>query len=679
MNDNLANIYLPAGTLLNQGQYEILKLLGHGGFGITYLAEDTRLKKNVAIKEYFPHGYAQRQPGSGTVQPYSGERNEFYAYGLERYLEEAQTLAQFNHYPGIVSVYYFFEENATAYMVMEYLEGQTVEQWLKKLGEQVEWDQAISIIKPVVETLELLHQRGIIHRDISPDNIYLCTDHQVKMLDFGAARYAMGEHNQSLSVILKHGYAPAEQYTSRGNQGPWTDVYAVAATLFRMVTGQTLPDVTERMEEDSVSALISSSGAVPDECESVLTRALAVKSAERYQKMTDFKTALLAVSGADGLNESLTIPGIEIADSSDPERFSQSAPTLDQASMKTVPQKPGGRTDHADSEHTVQASSEAHYLGENGAYRKKRPKWLAAAAGILVLLVAIAVIVYMNRGAGNDSPAVQSTAPTKIGEDLCRDFAVDGDWLYYGSTSDGTKLHRIKTDGSSRQKLNDNESFNVTVADDWIYYTSPYNQGFKVYRIKTDGSGQQSLFDDQFNTMVLNGDQIYYSRENESAGIYLIQKDGSGRQQLSDDTAADMVVSGEKIYYISRSDGSKMYQITTDGSERLKLGDDQCKEIAVSGNWLYYSNASDSGKLYRIKMDGSSRQKLCDDEGIYITIAGDWLYYSNKSDECKLYRIKTEGSERQKLNDDWSGNIAVAGDWAYYTNGYVGRLCRVKI
>lgn len=688
MTENLADIFLPAGTLLNHGQYEIIKVLGHGGFGITYLAMDTRLLKNVAVKEYFPHGYVQRQPGGSTVQPYSGERHVFYAYGLERYIDEARTLAQFNHYPGIVSVYSFFEENATAYMVMEFLEGETVEAWLQRSGGQVDWDHALRVMKPVLETLELLHGQGIIHRDISPDNIYICSDGQVKMLDFGAARYALSEQSRSLSVILKQGYAPAEQYTSRGNQGPWTDVYAAAATIFRMVTGRTLPEAAERLEEDEVPALIASAAVIPDHCREFMNKALAVKSSERYQGIGAFKTALLGLKALNSPDQARLAhkvnqdPGNDSKDVRtvpDNAVARPSARTQDQAGSATVAQAGHGRgSTGAGAAHTVKASSKWMAGEQEGRSSRRRRTRNAALAGLLILLV-LAGVIYMNRPAGDAEPANESAGTPRIGEDSCRDFAVDGEWLYYGSTSEGTRLYRIKNDGSGRQKLNDEESFNIVADGGWIYYASPLDQGFRVSRIKTDGSGRQSLFDGQLDSMVLAGDWIYYADSGEGGGLFRIGSDGSSRQQLSDERCSQVAVAGEWVYYSSQSENGALYRISSDGSVRQKLGDERCQEIAVTRDWVLYSNAADSNKLYRLSMDGGSRQKLSDDQALYSVVDGDWLYYSNKSDECKLYRIKTDGSDRQKLGEDWTANLVVSGEKVYYTNGYVGQICQITI
>ena len=230
-------MYLPQGTVLNN-RYMIESLLGHGGFGITYAAHDQTLKVRVAIKEYLPRQLATRGEGQTQVSVFSGEARQQYDYGLRKFMEEAQSVARFAHHPNVVSARDYFEANGTAYMVMEYVEGVTLKEYLAKKGGRISFEEAKGIMMPVMDALREVHQAGMLHRDISPDNIYITTSAQVKILDFGAARYFAGEQSKSLSVILKSGYAPEEQYRSSGKQGAWTDVYAVGATLYKAVDRQ---------------------------------------------------------------------------------------------------------------------------------------------------------------------------------------------------------------------------------------------------------------------------------------------------------------------------------------------------------------------------------------------------------------------------------------------------------
>lgn len=227
--------------------YKIEGYLGEGGFGITYLARHNRLQDLVAIKEYFPSEFSLREQDS-TVIPKSSSQ-ETYAWGLERFLNEAKILIRFKH-PHIIMVRDYFEMNGTGYIVMDYEVGQTFKAWLKEqffiTGEPPLEKKLLDIIIPILDALTTLHEEKFLHRDIKPDNIYIRTNGTPVLLDFGASRQALGDKSQSLSMILSPGYAPKEQYSSRGNFGPWTDIYAVCATLYYAVTGHKLPSSTDR-------------------------------------------------------------------------------------------------------------------------------------------------------------------------------------------------------------------------------------------------------------------------------------------------------------------------------------------------------------------------------------------------------------------------------------------------
>jgi serine/threonine protein kinase len=285
-------MYLSKGTLLNN-RYEVETVLGHGGFGITYAAHDQTLNVRVAIKEYLPRQLATRGEGRTKVSVFTGEARQQYDYGLRKFLEEAQSVARFAHHPNVVSARDYFAANGTAYMVMEYVEGVTLKEYLQKKGGRISFEEAKGIMMPVMDALREVHQAGMLHRDISPDNIYITTSAQVKILDFGAARYFAGEQSKSLSVILKPGYAPEEQYRSKGQQGPWTDVYSTAATLYRALTGETPPEALDRMAEDTLTPPSRLGVSLPAAAEQALLQALALTAGRRFQNMGEFQQALL--------------------------------------------------------------------------------------------------------------------------------------------------------------------------------------------------------------------------------------------------------------------------------------------------------------------------------------------------------------------------------------------------
>jgi hypothetical protein len=242
---------LPAGTLLME--YRLDGVLGAGGFGLTYLAWDTNLQKQVAIKEYLPTETALRAL-DGSVVPIATQRHEDYRWGLERFLQEARTLARFTH-PHIVRVNRYFEANGTAYMVMEYERGESLSALLKREPCPSE-ERLREILLPVLSGLRAVHEAGFLHRDIKPGNIFLREQGGPVLLDFGAARHAPGGSTDHTAVVTP-GYAPIEQYSAGGPQGPWSDIYAVAAVFFRAVTNANPPDAVGRLRCDSVGVALS--------------------------------------------------------------------------------------------------------------------------------------------------------------------------------------------------------------------------------------------------------------------------------------------------------------------------------------------------------------------------------------------------------------------------------------
>ncbi len=281
---------LKEGSILN-GRYILGRVLGQGGFGITYIAQDVQTGQRVAIKEYFPETMATRT-GSHGVTAFSGQRQDNYAYGMQCFLSEAQTLAQFIGVENIVRIHSYFEENGTAYFAMDYIDGISLKAYVKQKGKKVSWEEAKRLLFPVMDALSIVHSKGIIHRDIAPDNIYITKDGKVKLLDFGAARYSLGDRSRSLDVVLKAGFAPMEQYTRRGRQGPYTDVYSMAATIYYTITGHLPPESVERMEEDMLVQPSAYRAKLPPEAEEALEKALSVRAADRYQSMAEFRHAL---------------------------------------------------------------------------------------------------------------------------------------------------------------------------------------------------------------------------------------------------------------------------------------------------------------------------------------------------------------------------------------------------
>lgn len=278
-------------------RYEIGKVIGHGGFGITYLAWNNVLDTKVAIKEYLPSEFSTRMPGVNTVTAFSGNKKEQFEDGLDKFVEEAKKIAKFQKEEGIVKVFDCIKENDTAYIIMEYLEGETLKDYLEREGTVTE-EKAIEMLTPVMESLAAVHGAGILHRDIAPDNIFITKDGKIKLIDFGAARFATTSHSRSLTVIVKPGYSPEEQYRSRGDQGPHTDVYSLAALMYKMVTGITPPDALERRakieheKKDPLKDPHKINKNISIKFQNAVMNAMNVRIEDRTATIADFKAEL---------------------------------------------------------------------------------------------------------------------------------------------------------------------------------------------------------------------------------------------------------------------------------------------------------------------------------------------------------------------------------------------------
>lgn len=281
-------LVLPYRTVLN-GQFIVGKVLGKpGGFGITYLGWDINLATPVAVKEYLPRDYAGRDADHASVMAHSREDASLFRFGLEQFLQEARTLARFDH-PNVVRTRSFFEQHGTAYLVMDYLQGVNLAEYLAARGGRLTEPQAAEIMMPILDGLQEVHAKGFLHRDIKPQNIYVTTTGRPILLDFGAARQAMGERSRSLSVVLTPGFSPYEQYHRRGEQGPWTDIYALAATYYYLLTGQAPPDAPERVATDELVPLSAKVPGISPGLEAAVMQALSLDAAARPQDVFIFR------------------------------------------------------------------------------------------------------------------------------------------------------------------------------------------------------------------------------------------------------------------------------------------------------------------------------------------------------------------------------------------------------
>jgi serine/threonine protein kinase len=382
--------HLRPGTILRE-KYAVGYAIGEGGFGITYIGRDLTLDVRVAVKEFYPSGYASRTTGSPEVIV-SGERHRaFFDKGKGRFLTEARNIAKFSSEQGIVDVRDFFEANGTAYIIMEYLDGIDLGRYLEIYG-TMPADRAFRLMLPIMHSLERIHAAGIIHRDISPDNIMYLRDGTLKLTDFGSARY-FNTAETDMSILLKQGYAPEEQYRRNGKQGPWTDVYGMCAAIYRMITGVVPEDGIDRVHEDSLLRPSERGAVITPPLETVLMYGLAVFAENRCRSMTEL-IALTerALSGRPirvGAGSPSSIPLHRAADAGYREAV----------------------TGYGDS------YTEGGYRGEEEAPQthhkpEKKRGWIIAVCIIAGLLIVGAIIAVIVMGANKNQPS--DTEPTTV-------------------------------------------------------------------------------------------------------------------------------------------------------------------------------------------------------------------------------------------------------------------------
>jgi serine/threonine protein kinase len=288
---------LPSGYRLHE--YAVDKVLGVGGFGITYLGKDTTLNLKVAIKEYLPNELAVRD-AELNVLPKSSDCEETYFWGLDRFLQEARLLARFNH-PNLVRVLRFFEANGTAYMMMQYEDGENLDEKLKKTGAPPDEAFLQGMLFPLLDGLKVMHNEGFLHRDIKPGNIYIRrADGSPVLLDFGAARAQVRGKDQNMTAIVTPGYAPFEQYFTDGCQGPWSDIYAFGAVIYKAITGKAPPDAASRVKKDTMAPAIEvGKGRYSDKFLRAIDWALQSDEKKRPQTIEDWQRALTSLNSAD--------------------------------------------------------------------------------------------------------------------------------------------------------------------------------------------------------------------------------------------------------------------------------------------------------------------------------------------------------------------------------------------
>ena len=697
-------------TILN-GKYLVGRVLGEGGFGITYIGWDLNLEIKIAIKEYYPSGFVTREStalGSGTVAPFAGDKGVFYEQGLERFIREAKSLAKFYNLSGIVSVKDFFRENGTAYIVMEFVDGVTLKQHLQQCGGRIEPKTVCSIMKPLIKSLNTVHKEGIIHRDISPDNIMVTAAGDIKLIDFGAARNFSGNENRSLSVLLKPGYAPEEQYRTKGNQGPWTDVYSLCATIYKVLTGDTPPEALERYQMDSIVRPSALGIDISSRMEDAIIKGLSVFQKDRFQTVLELEDAMYGDTQAEGLYNKeqqdieklgedmpqsinkpqeekvepvvVSVPpnnGINPYPSSQYSSESSASypyiqPILNQENSRYMGQN------YAEQNYAEQNYTAQNYTGQYASVQKcdssnlkrgKRSKKIVFLWTGIVSAVLVGIIVMICLFQGDSIDASSS-------------------FCFYGE-----KGLTVNLKGKTTKRISTNSCWDIVANDGWIYYSNFDDNGY-LYKIKTNGKEGGRISRDSCGNIVVVDDTIYYSNGSDGYALYKIETDGSRKEKISDTICFGLQVEEDYIYYTDLGTQENTYNLCRmelDGENPIVLSQADSALFKISGDYLYFAYLNGKG-VARLKYGSDTPEDILSDEVINMfDIDQDYIYYGTTEG---IFKANLDGSNIEQITEDQvvamngnyedgetyktESNLYLDEDWIYYWNesdhGYLYKI-----
>ena len=644
---------LPQGTIL-AGQYVIDHALGQGGFGITYKATDHKTGQKVAVKEFFPETMATRT--QTTVTAFTGERGESFAYGKSCFLQEAETLAEFIGNKNIVKVHSYFEENGTAYFVMDFVEGTSFDQYIKEHGGRIGYEDAERILLPVMDALSAVHGRGIVHRDVTPDNIYITKDGTVKLLDFGAARYSLGDKSRSLDVVLKHGFAPKEQYTRHGKQGPFTDVYTVGASFYFAITGRRPPDSIDRMDEDDLVPPSRLGVTISPAKEAAILQAMNVQPTERFQTMAAFKQALLAGGETAAPQQQSTVQQRFFTAPVQPQG-GQIPPSQVGAPPQMRPQ--GGQIPPS------QFGSQMQRMGQNNqppVQNGNKKKWIlpvSIGGGVVALIAIIGIAVAIGTGIKNKE---EQTAHYDTVDEPGNNNNNTGN-SGYGTADSEPETETQELSGIQNVEILGNTPNNIMnygmLAYDGTDAFLSYPGGHGLAGLY--GNGDAALLDEDGYVRCISivGDQIYYIN---TGTAYCVNRDGTGKTIIPELSAYEKIATlyiSEDCYYIYQSGYSDMGVLrcivrgTGEVAGELEIEDSAW--LTFLNGYVYYLQDDSSGSrtMRRVPANdiGGQSELVLDTEtlsGGYILVSeGKYVYavgYFEDAEEMKFiqYDVSTD-------------------------------------
>ena len=561
-----APYHLNYGTLL-ANRYLVGKVLGEGGFGITYIGLDTTLSKRVAIKEFYPSGAANRTNNLSDDVIITQSKAEFFQKGVDRFLFEAKNVAAFSSEDGIVDVLDYFQANNTAYIVMEYLEGDTLKDCINNYG-TMKADDLIELMFPVMKSLKAMHAKGVIHRDISPDNIMYTKNGKLKLMDFGSARYYTNEARE-MSVVLKQGFAPEEQYGKNSPQGPFTDVYALCATIYTCITGKIPENSIDRRKNDTLAPPSALGVRIKPAHEKALMHGLTVDPQFRCRDMDTLMKEFNAL--------------IDIPETVNADAPIETAPPVNNYANNRYPQQPVNPNNVPPAWSTA---NNPGYMQQPPRQRSNAPIIVAIVLTVTAILAVGGVIafIYFSDKNKDDNDEPQTTAAQVSETD--QNAAIS-------STSD---LYRIETTAPATTKPQSKESSSNDSDDD-------YSHSDVDAIVKSHTSGINSSLAEMNSHTTVNGYDVVVTDQDYA----WISTPLDQMKDSLDDKTWYMYDSSGNLYFVYRHANNEQYRyhIHNDKVVYYIVGDSE----AGNQDIYYYGDSTINASVNSIVSSGNNAYK----------------------------------------------------------------------
>lgn len=651
---------LEEGTLLCDGRYQLGAVIGEGGFGITYAAWDHVLQTPAAIKEYFPKGYANRDTSLDDTLHSTNGNGQIFQKGLRRFHREARILAALQNVKHVVTVRDCFEDNGTAYIVMEFVQGITLDHYIRQ--QNIPPNELLEMVRDVIDALATIHRQDVLHRDISPGNLLVLEDGSVKLIDFGAAvRLSVQAQGEDRTVMLNKRYAAVEQYDERGKQGPWTDVYGLCATLYSLLTGNAPPEAVLRQPHDTLRPLWDYDLALSRQQEQAIMDGLIISPEQRTQSMEELSAGLyggqppaprwpvLLRRYRKPLGAALAAALVLCA-------------SLALWALAPEPSSPAAQDPGSDAPPSpIQAETEEPGAGEEASewQGETEPEETPETGAEEHLSASLQPFTTVGNSPGN----LQNAG-----------IAVDCDGRVFYSYPNGVISYEDPEFGIQHTGIT---GYSLNYLDGMLYYR---NGDYKLCRTSLDTFSEEVLLDEPCNALFATDTGLYYTQNNDpddsTAGLslYCLDRQGASHLVFSDcDAYSNLLLWDGQIYY-SGSQGFSCAQ--ADGSDAQVISQDAVFNAALEDGWIYYGAASE---IRRMCTDGTGDELFLSLDGSNLSglnVADGWLYYSvyrGVGEPAEVWQMPTDGGEPELI---WTGggedgrymalNLCIVNDTLYF-------------